>query len=133
VKEQCPDDSVWPVQKLVVFHTQGVPVLQKLVMTARNVSEELAFMVRDERFRLCRGTPARFAEMTGLDEVRRSTPIIKFQKGQRIVTWNLNKQRNPLACRQCNYSQGNQSITEQERLAEWNRTGWPGFYASWKG
>jgi hypothetical protein len=45
----------------------------------------------------------------------------------------LNKQQGPLVCSQCHSVQGEQSIAEQERLAEWNRTGWRGFYASWKG
>jgi hypothetical protein len=128
VEHKCPDENVWPVRKLVVYHTQGVSQLQEMVMVAGNVSEDLAFLVRGDIFTLCRGIPSKLAEITGLEEVRRFTPIVKFRPGGRKITWSVNNIEGPMACRQCTYTQGKEASGEQERLAEWNRTGWPGFY-----
>jgi hypothetical protein len=132
VKEKCPHEDVWPVRRLVVYHTQGLSALQEMVMTAGHVVEDLAFIVRRDDFTLCRGIPAKLAERVGLEEVRRTTPIVKFQKGGRKMSWNMRLPHGPLACRQCIYTQDHELPSEQERQAEWNRTGWHGFYGDWQ-
>jgi hypothetical protein len=128
ITEDCPDDDVWPVRKLVGFHAQAMPALQKIVMIARNLSDDIAFVTREKKFTLCRGNPARLIGITSSEEVRRWTPVVKFRKGGQRISLRGNRQFGPVVCRQYVGLRQPQKQSEEERLAEWNRTAWSGFY-----
>jgi hypothetical protein len=131
VTEVCQNDDVWPVSKVVVIHAQGKPHFQKMAMVARNISDDIAFSARHGMFGLCRGDPGRLAKITGLEELRRWTPVVKFRKGGQAIRWTLDQSLfGPETCRQCFGLRQDQQQNEKRRLTEWNRTGWSGFYES---
>jgi hypothetical protein len=126
--QDCPDDDVWPAQKLIVLHTRAVSTLQQVVMIARNITDDIAFAVLGDRFTWCRGVPERLARITSLEEVRRWTPVVKFRKGGQRIEWPASQPTGPWVCQQCVGLRQEQMHRERSRLAEWNRSGWSGFY-----
>jgi hypothetical protein len=126
----CPDGDVWPIQKLIAVHVHDSRWAEEAVRGARDAPPDLAYWADGGQFRICRGDPAAMAIATDWETLRRWTPIVKFQKGGQMMSWDLTSEPGPVACRQCTGMHRDPEMPEDVRIALWNASGWPGYYGS---
>jgi hypothetical protein len=114
VSRKCTGRNIWPIRKAVARHTAGRKVLEDDAIRLNTAPPDLAFEAAPPRvWRVCRGEKGVLKEMTGVEELRRWTPVVKFVEGGQEIPWN---ERFPEACSQC---RGRGHWRENRRMEGW--------------
>jgi hypothetical protein len=75
----CYSQWVYPVKYAVAVHTTGVIELEKLVVRAREVVDDLAMQWNGRTYSLCRTQRARLENMISTMTLRENTPIVVLE------------------------------------------------------
>jgi hypothetical protein len=125
----CPDNYVWPLQRLIALHVQDNAMIKETIWNISHISPDLAYYTAHNGiWELCRGNVTAFVALTGREELRRWTPALRFRKGGQRIPWLDGSKNAPIACAQCTEMRQRTQYSEHVRIALWNRTGWANFY-----
>jgi hypothetical protein len=126
----CPDGNVWPVQKMVLAHMHDTQVAREALRKVRNAPPDVAYACRRNEWTYCQSDAAKIAAITGCEELRRWTPVVKFRKGRQQIMWDAKNMWGPKECKQCTKIRTSVRQNEQEKIALWNWSGWSEFHGT---
>jgi hypothetical protein len=128
VTARCSGGALFPIRKLIAFHTSGHPILIALVRNISTAPLDLAFESIGRTFQMCRTPKERLVGVGTLEWLKRWTPIVKYRKGGENISWAVSQYTGTAECRQCVGLMEWEGTLEPSRLEAWNRTGWQKYY-----
>jgi hypothetical protein len=124
----CNGTNIWPINKIVSFHTNGNATLQAFLRAARTAPSDAAFEWHPNVWHICRGDAQKFAVLNSLEHLKKWTPIVKFIKSGQIIPWDIHPRFNlPVDCMQCTGLPNESDTGEQQRFIKWTKLGWKGY------
>jgi hypothetical protein len=84
---ECNCEVIWPVRKIVAFHTSGDERLIEFIRNARNAPANLAIQWCPGVYELCRAE--KLERLGSVAALKKCMSIVKFRQGGHVIGWNF--------------------------------------------